>query len=124
MATLYQRNRKLVLAKEEYCAICGQYVDKELKTPHPMSAEVDHIIPKDKGGSDGLSNLQLTHRKCNRAKSNKLGYVHKEEKKKARFEQLVNFINKGGDRNARSIQFCDNLCAKFSRMVNCYIYCR
>lgn len=87
---LFSRNRKVILAKEELCAICGQYVDKTLKTPHPMSAEIDHIYPKAKGGKDTLDNLQLTHRQCNRQKSDKIGYVHK-KKKKIVYEQLVNF---------------------------------
>ncbi|MDL2211659.1 HNH endonuclease [Erysipelotrichaceae bacterium OttesenSCG-928-M19] len=91
MASLYQRNKKVILAKEEICAICGQYVDKTIKTPHPESAEVDHIIPKNKGGTDSLNNLQLSHRKCNRAKSDNLNYIHVEKKECKKFEQLVNF---------------------------------
>lgn len=88
---MFQRNKKVVLASHETCAICGKYVNKSLKTPHPDSPEVDHILPKAKGGSDSLVNLQLTHRKCNRAKSDSLNYVHKEEKKKVAFEQFVIF---------------------------------
>lgn len=64
--------RARVLATYTTCALCGQPVDKTLKTPHPMSAEVDEIIPVSKGG-DPLSwnNVQLVHRQCNRIKSNK-----------------------------------------------------
>lgn len=91
MASLYEKNRKIVLAQEEFCHICGEYVDKELKTPHPGSPEVDHVIPKEKGGRDTLDNLKLAHRKCNRDKSDKLDYVPKEKSKKNVFEQLVIF---------------------------------
>ena len=91
MASLFVRNKKVILAREEFCGICGKQVDKELKTPKPMSAEVDHIIPKNKGGSDNLCNMQLSHRKCNREKSDKIGYVKKKKKKKVSFEQLVIF---------------------------------
>lgn len=91
MASLYEKNRKLLFASQEFCAICGEYVDKELKSPHPGSPEADHIIPKDKGGKDTLDNLQLSHRKCNRDKSDKLDYQPKAKSKKRVFEQLVEF---------------------------------
>ena len=65
--------RRWVLATQEHCALCGKPVDKTLKTPHPMSAEVDEIIPISKGGSPyDKDNVQLTHRCCNRRKSNKI----------------------------------------------------
>lgn len=64
--------RKRVLAAYDVCAICGKPVDKTLKTPHPLSAEVDELIPVSRGG-DPLSfgNCRLVHRRCNRLKSNK-----------------------------------------------------
>lgn len=65
----YETNRKIILATQTLCAICGKPVDKTLKSPDPMSASVDHIIPIAKGGHPcDLSNLQLAHRACNRAK--------------------------------------------------------
>lgn len=64
--------RARVLAAYDTCAICGQPVDKRLRTPHPLSPEVDEITPVSRGG-DPLSwdNVRLTHRRCNRLKSNK-----------------------------------------------------
>lgn len=66
---LFDNNKKIILATQSICGICGQPVDKTLKYPDPMSPTVDHIIPCSRGGSDGLENLQLAHRKCNRMKS-------------------------------------------------------
>lgn len=64
--------RRWVLATQDHCALCGKPVDKSLKTPHPMSAEVDEIIPVSKGGSPyDRDNVQLAHRSCNQRKSNK-----------------------------------------------------
>lgn len=58
---------------QDVCAICGRPVDKSLKNPHPLAATVDHIIPIAKGGHPSdISNLQLAHRQCNRAKSDKI----------------------------------------------------
>ncbi len=69
---VFDNNKKIILATQSICGICGQPVDKSLKYPHPLSPTVDHIIPCAKGGSDDLDNLQLAHRKCNRDKSDKL----------------------------------------------------
>ncbi|MBW3081980.1 HNH endonuclease signature motif containing protein [Bifidobacterium phasiani] len=64
--------RRRVLAAYDVCAICGRPVDKTLRTPHPLSAEVDEIVPVSRGGDPlSFANCRLTHRRCNRLKSNK-----------------------------------------------------
>ena len=69
----FERNKRKIMASETICGICGQPVDKKLKYPHPMAACIDHIIPLDRSGHPSdISNLQLAHWKCNRAKANKL----------------------------------------------------
>lgn len=71
--TAFEKNRKKILATQDVCGICGKPVDKSLKWPHPMSACVDHVIPLEKGGHPSdISNLQLAHMCCNRAKSDKI----------------------------------------------------
>lgn len=68
------RRRQLrlrVLAAYDTCALCGLPVNKTLKTPHPMSPEVDEIIPVSRGGNPlAWDNVQLAHRDCNRRKGN------------------------------------------------------
>lgn len=82
---VFDNNKKIILATQSVCGICGKPVDKSLKYPHPLSPTVDHIIPCNKGGSDELDNLQLAHRSCNRLKSDKmpesLGPIQSENKK-------------------------------------------
>ena len=71
-ASSYRTNRKIILATRSVCAICGGFVDKTLKSPHPMSATIDHIIPVALGGHPSdMDNLQLAHRRCNRLKGTK-----------------------------------------------------
>lgn len=71
--SLFETNKKIILATQSICGICGKPVDKTLKAPDPMSATVDHIIPISRNGHPSdLSNLQLAHRACNRMKSDKL----------------------------------------------------
>ncbi|WP_153006648.1 endonuclease [Leucobacter sp. G161] len=79
--------RARVLAEQTHCALCGQRVDKTLKTepgkhykkctntncqgclPHPMRPEVDEDIPRAKGGSPlQRDNCNLMHRTCNQRK--------------------------------------------------------
>ena len=65
--------RARVFASTDVCGICGYQVIKELPPYTPESPEVDEIIPVDRGGDPyDFNNLQLTHRKCNRQKSNKI----------------------------------------------------
>lgn len=71
--SVFEKNKKYILATQDVCGICGRPVDKSLKYPDPMCAVIDHIIPVDKGGHPSdLSNLQLAHMCCNRKKSDKL----------------------------------------------------
>ena len=76
----FDKARRVILSTQDVCGICGKPVDKTLKYPHPLSPTVDHIIPVSKGGHPSdISNLQLAHRCCNRAKSNSLMEPRKAE---------------------------------------------
>ena len=71
--TAFDQNRKIVLATQNVCGICGREIDPSFKYPHPLSATVDHIVPVAKGGHpSALENLQAAHRCCNRWKSDRL----------------------------------------------------
>lgn len=48
------------------CGICGGVVDMGLHRLDPYSFELDHIVPRKFGGGDELSNIRVTHKKCNR----------------------------------------------------------
>lgn len=50
------------------CQLCCRKVDMRLKSPHPMSPTIDHIVPLAKGGDDTRANVQLAHRRCNTSK--------------------------------------------------------
>lgn len=89
---LFENNKKIILATQSVCGICGQPVDKSLKYPDPMSPTVDHIIPCSRGGSDDLDNLQLAHRKCNRLKSDKMP-DNKLQKKSSNNNELPQSVN-------------------------------
>ena len=51
------------------CAICGKPIDYSLPARHPMSYELDEVLPVALGGDplDPL-NVQPTHRICNERK--------------------------------------------------------
>ena len=65
--------RARIKAEGRPCAICGRPIDYSLPARHPMSYELDEIIPFSRGGSPiDYNNVQATHRMCNNAKSNKV----------------------------------------------------
>lgn len=71
--TAFDKAKRRILQTQECCGICGKPVDKSLRFPHPLSACIDHIVPIAKGGHPSdISNLQLAHLSCNRAKSDKI----------------------------------------------------
>ncbi len=56
-----------VLARDKWkCLSCGRTARED-----GILLEVDHIIPRSKGGTDDISNLQTLCKKCNIGKSNK-----------------------------------------------------
>ncbi|WP_459249509.1 HNH endonuclease [Streptomyces youssoufiensis] len=50
------------------CSICTQPVDLSLRWPEPLSASVDHRIPRSRGGLDVPLNVALAHLACNVSK--------------------------------------------------------
>ena len=50
------------------CVLCGTKTTRE---PGPTSSEIDHAIPKSRGGNNTLENAQNTCRACNRQKGAK-----------------------------------------------------
>ena len=51
------------------CPICGVGLDYEY-SQRPSSAEVDHLVPYSKGGTDTLGNTTVICRWCNQRKGN------------------------------------------------------
>ena len=47
------------------CHLCGRSVDRLLRSPHPRSATVDHLVPVSADGDDAPENTRLAHRNCN-----------------------------------------------------------
>jgi 5-methylcytosine-specific restriction endonuclease McrA len=62
------RDRDTIRRTGAGCYICGQPIDYSLKSPDPMSFEVDHVVPLARGGVDDLSNKRAAHRRCNSKK--------------------------------------------------------
>jgi len=56
--------RYQVLARDRKCLLCGA-------GPEQIQLQVDHIIPRAKGGSNDITNLQVLCATCNRGKSNR-----------------------------------------------------
>lgn len=65
--------QRAIASKDPVCAICHTFIDIEAPAFSPLAVEVDHIVPRARGGAlYELENLQLTHSKCNRKKGMKM----------------------------------------------------
>lgn len=71
--------KRAIASMDAICAICHKPID--LQQPNKLddgklnalAVEVDHIIPKSRGGQlYAIDNLQLSHRECNRQKGAKM----------------------------------------------------
>lgn len=64
--------RAWLKAQGRPCHICGRTIDYSLPAGHPMSFEVDEIVPVSKGGSPiDRSNVAPAHRICNERRGDK-----------------------------------------------------
>ncbi|WP_085107871.1 HNH endonuclease [Mycolicibacillus trivialis] len=67
-----RRYRKIIAARRDPCALCGEEINYQAHHHDPLALEIDHIIPVSRGGQTTLDNLRATHRSCNRARSNRI----------------------------------------------------
>lgn len=61
-----KKQKHLIRKKNCVCYLCGQLILKI------NELSIDHVTPISKGGSDEISNLKATHKKCNSDKNDKL----------------------------------------------------
>lgn len=66
------RFRRIIAKDEPPCHVCGNHIDYQAHHLHPDSFTIDHITPLNRGGTDTLDNIGAAHRRCNRAKSDKV----------------------------------------------------
>lgn len=75
-----QARKRAIASLEPVCAICHKFIDATLPMKDPetgvfngLAVEVDHIIPRARGGPlYALENLQLSHSACNRKKGSRM----------------------------------------------------
>jgi hypothetical protein len=67
-ASLYMSADAVRERDGDNCHLCGLPVPATARKPHPLSAEVDHILPIARGGTHDPENLALAHKNCNNVK--------------------------------------------------------
>jgi 5-methylcytosine-specific restriction endonuclease McrA len=76
--TRRNKHRAIIAKGKPDCHWCSEPIDYHANWLHPLAFQVDHVIPLAKGGidelhyPDGTVQKVASHRRCNRAKSDKL----------------------------------------------------
>ena len=61
-----RRLRARVKREEPICWLCGQPIDPDLRSPHPLSFSLDHKHVVSRGGAElDRRNCRAAHRICN-----------------------------------------------------------
>lgn len=64
--------RKQIFKRDNYtCMLCGQFLNMNVVSPHPLSPSIDHVIPLSKNGTHEPGNVQAAHLICNSHKGNR-----------------------------------------------------
>ena len=68
----YNKKKRKMFKKRRYEHLCKKWGNKCVYCGcNNIKLEIDHIIPKSCGGSNKISNLTLSCKKCNQAKGSK-----------------------------------------------------
>lgn len=75
-----QARARAIASKDPICVLCHKFIDVDLPMKDPetgawngLAVEVDHIVPRSRGGAlYELDNLQLSHSSCNRKKGSRM----------------------------------------------------
>ena len=70
----FDSNKREPISQETQDRVWNRDGGKCVKCGSAEKLEFDHIIPFSKGGANTYRNLQLLCEKCNRTKSNKIGW--------------------------------------------------
>ena len=54
------------------CYLCGREIDLAISRLEPEGLNIEHVVPRSKGGPDTLANVRPSHRKCNLDKGTEL----------------------------------------------------
>ena len=60
------RRRLIIERDKQICYLCKQFVEYNM-------IDIDHLVPRTRGGSSAEHNLSVTCRNCNRGRGNRIG---------------------------------------------------
>ncbi len=95
-------------------AVFLQWVLEKKVLRQTIDLDIDHIIPKSKGGSNNFENLHLSHRTCNNRKSNghkiepKIKRIRKVWRRKGRRATYSEMMERTLEMNKTNILFNGN----------------
>jgi hypothetical protein len=58
------------------CWVCGEHVRWKHTTRPELSASLEHVLPRSKGGTNDDWNLSISHEACNLARGRRMNFAH------------------------------------------------